>query len=100
MEKGLLEQRKQVIEGLMNEKQYVPMKIKELAMILQVPKENREELQEVLDELIRDGKIEVSKRGKYRIAEMPLLTGKLVGNARGFGFVEVEGQEEDIFISE
>lgn len=100
MEKGLLEQRKQVIEGLMNEKQYVPMKIKELAMILQVPKENREELQEVLDELIRDGKIEVSKRGKYRIAKMPLLTGKLVGNARGFGFVEVEGQEEDIFISE
>lgn len=100
MEKGLLEQRKQVIEGLMNEKQYVPMKIKELAMILQVPKENREELQEVLDELIRDGKIEVSKRGKYRIAEMPLLTGKLAGNARGFGFVEVEGQEEDIFISE
>lgn len=100
MEKGLLEQRKQVIEGLMNEKQYVPMKIKELAMILQVPKENREELQEVLDELIRDGKIEVSKRGKYRIAEMPLLTGKLEGNARGFGFVEVEGQEEDIFISE
>ena len=100
MEKGLLEQRKQVIEGLMNEKQYVPMKIKELAMILQVPKENREELQEVLDELIRDGKIEVSKRGKYQIARMPLLTGKLAGNARGFGFVEAEGQEEDIFISE
>lgn len=100
MEKELLEQRKQVIEGLMNEKEYVPMKIKELAMILQVPKENRQELLEVLDELIRDGRVEVSKRGKYRIAEMPLLTGRLVGHARGFGFVEVEGREEDIFISE
>lgn len=100
MEKEVLENRKQVLEGLMSDKQYVPMKLKELAMILQVPKENRGELLEVLDELIRDGKIEVSKRGKYRIAEMPLLTGRLVGNARGFGFVEVEGREEDIFISE
>lgn len=100
MEKELLEKRKQVIEDLMNDKQYVPMKIKELAMILQVPKENRSDLIEVLDELIRDGKVELSKRGKYRIAEIPLLTGKLVGNARGFGFVEVEGREEDIFVSE
>lgn len=100
MEKEVLENRKQVLEGLMSDKQYVPMKLKELAMILQVPKETRGELLEVLDELIRDGKIEVSKRGKYRIAEMPLLTGRLVGNARGFGFVEVEGREEDIFISE
>lgn len=91
MEKEVLENRKQVLEGLMSDKQYVPMKLKELAMILQVPKENRGELLEVLDELIRDGKIEVSKRGKYRIAEMPLLTGRLVGNARGFGFVEGGG---------
>lgn len=100
MEKELLEKRKQMIEDLMNDKQYVPMKMKELAMILQVPKENRSDLLEVLDELIKDGKVELSKRGKYRIAEIPVLTGKLVGNARGFGFVEVEGREEDIFISE
>lgn len=100
MEKELLEKRKQVIEELMKDKEYVPMKIKELAMILQVSKENRGDLVEVLDELIRDGKVELSKRGKYRIAEIPLLTGRLVGNARGFGFVEVEDREEDIFISE
>ena len=89
MEKDLLEKRKQVLLSLLNDKQYVPMKIKELAMILQVPKENRSELLEVLDELIKDGEIELSKRGKYRIAEVPLFTGRFSGNARGFGFVEV-----------
>lgn len=100
MEKDLLEKRKQVLLSLLNDKQYVPMKIKELAMILQVPKENRSELLEVLDELIKDGEIELSKRGKYRIAEVPLFTGRFSGNARGFGFVEVEGQDTDIFVSE
>ncbi len=100
MEKSLLEKRKQVLENLMNDKQYVPMKIKELAIILQVPRENREELLEVLEELIRDGKVEQTKRGKYKIAEMPVFTGKFVGNARGFGFVELEEEKEDIFISE
>lgn len=100
MEKSLLEKRKQVLENLMNDKQYVPMKIKELAIILQVPSENREELLEVLEELIRDGKVEQTKRGKYKIAEMPVFTGKFVGNARGFGFVELEEEKEDIFISE
>ena len=67
MEKNLLEKRKQVLENLMKDKQYVPMKIKELAIILQIPRENRGELLEVLDELVKDGKIEQSKRGKYRI---------------------------------
>ena len=100
MEKSLLEKRKQVLENLMNDKQYVPMKIKELAIILQVPRENREELLEVLEELIRDGKVEQTKRGKYKIAETPVFTGKFVGNARGFGFVELEEEKEDIFISE
>lgn len=100
MEKELLEKRKQILLGLMNDKHYVPMKIKELAIVLQVSKERRNDLLEVLDELLKEGEIELSKRGKYRIAEVQMLTGRFVGNARGFGFVEVEDQEEDIFISE
>ena len=84
----------------MNDKHYVPMKIKELAILLQVAKEDRGELTEILDELIKAGKIEMSKRGKYRKAEELTLIGKFVGNARGFGFVEIEGREEDLFIPE
>ena len=100
MEKELLEKRKKVVEDLMHDKKYVPMKIKELAILMQVPRERRGELEEVLDSLLSEGKIEVSKRGKYQIAKDTYLTGTFVGNSRGFGFVEVEGSEEDIFISE
>lgn len=100
MEIEKLKRRKQVLEDLMDDKTYVPMKIKELAILLQVPRENRDELKVVLDELVAEGKIEISKRGKYRKAESVLLIGKFVGNARGFGFVEIEGRASDIFISE
>ncbi len=100
MEKELLERRKQLLEELIGDKQYVPMKIKELAILLQVSKEDRKDLLEVLEELIREGKIELTKRGKYKKAEETTVTGKFVGNSRGFGFVEVEGMEDDIFISE
>lgn len=100
MEQELIKKRKQVIEDLMNDKKYVPMKIKELAMILQVSKEDREDLKYILDELIGEGKIEISKKGKYRRAENKYCTGVFVGNAKGFGFVEIEDSEEDIFIPE
>lgn len=99
MDREQLEKRKKVIEDLMHDKTYVPMKLKELAMLLGVSREQRHLLTEVLDELLREGKIEVSKRGKYQVARAVLLTGTFRANPRGFGFVEVEGQE-DIFIPE
>ena len=100
MEKEQFERRKKVINDLMHDKTYVPMKIKELAMVLGVSREKRGELEAVLDELVSEGKIEVSKRGKYQIAKSHLLTGKYTAHVKGFGFVEIEGQEEDIFIPE
>ena len=41
-------QKKEMLVELMSNDLYVPMKIKELAILLQVPKERRQELQEVL----------------------------------------------------
>lgn len=100
MEKELLESRKKMIYEFMCSDLYVPMKIKELAVLLDVPREERPALEEVLHELMEEGKIEVSKRGKYSKMEDKYITGTFIGNARGFGFVDVEGEEEDIFISE
>ena len=100
MEKELLENRKKMIYEFMCSELYVPMKIKELAILLNVPREERPALEEVLHELLAEGKIELSKRGKYSKAEGKYLTGTFIGNARGFGFVAVEGEAEDIFISE
>lgn len=97
---NLFEKRKETIYNLVCDKHYVPMKIKEIAILLQVSKEDRPELEMVLEELQREGKIELSKRGKYKKAERALLVGTFIGNARGFGFVEIEGREEDVFIPE
>ena len=60
---------------MLNDKQYVPMKLKEMAMLLQIPKENRSELKAVLDALILEGKAEVTSKGKYRRATAKTVTG-------------------------
>lgn len=93
-----LERRKKVILDLMNDSLYVPMKQKELAIILDLPSDRRGELIEALDALLSEGKIECSKRGKYSIAKEKKLIGTFCGHPSGFGFVQVEGREEDLFI--
>ena len=51
------EKRKKVIYDFICDDFYVPMKFKEIAMILQVPKEQRDELRAVLEALEQEGKI-------------------------------------------
>lgn len=94
------EKRKKVIYDLICDEMYVPMKFKELAMFLQVPREQREELREVLKILETEGKIYLSKRGKYCKGEAKHLTGVYLANPRGFGFVTTEEDSRDVFISE
>ena len=100
MEKELLEQRKQILTELMDDKAYVPMKAKELAILLNIPKSQREDLMEVLDALVVEGRIGVSKKGKYGKAETFSVNGIFSGHPKGFGFVTVEGMEQDVFIPE
>ena len=92
------EERKNTIYALICDDLYVPMKVKEIAILLDIPKTRREELQEVLDALVAEGKVEVSKKGKYAKAQAHLVNGVFESNARGFGFVRVEGEDEDIFV--
>ncbi len=98
MEENLMTERKEMILSLMNEAEYVPMKIKELAALMDIPRERREDLAAVLDALIEEGKIAVSKKGKYKKAEAVSAAGVFCAHPRGFGFVAVEGQEEDVFV--
>ena len=60
------EKRKKVIYDFICDDMYVPMKIKEIAIVLQIPKEQRSELKEVLDALEEEGKIHVSKKENIR----------------------------------
>lgn len=100
MEKESMNERKKIILDIINADNYIPMKLKELAIILNIPKDNRAELEEVLNVLLAEGKIGVSKKGKYTKPSENILVGMYEGNAKGFGFVSIEGEEEDIFISE
>ena len=95
-----LEKRKKVVYELLGSDFYVPMKLKELAIFLQIPKEQRQELQEVLDALMLEGKVEVSSKGKYSRGKGKFLTGIFTAHSRGFGFVTVEGMDDDVFIGE
>ena len=96
MDREQLEKRKKTVYDFICDDLYVPMKAKEIAVMLSVSKEDREALQEVLEELVWEGKIELSKRGKYSKAEKKYLTGIFTAHQKGFGFVTVEGEEEDI----
>jgi len=99
-ENSMREKRKKVICDLVNDPVYVPMKEKELAMFLQVAKEDREEFRGVLQELLAGGQLMLTVRGKYMKADGRVLTGTFISNSKGFGFVEIEGRDEDLFIPE
>jgi len=94
------EERKKIVCDLIDNEFYVPMKEKELAIMLQVAPEDRPEFKRVLEALLTDGEIMITKRGKYKRPENQLLTGVFISHGKGFGFVETEGSDEDYYIPE
>lgn len=103
MARNDIENRKKLVCELMKDEFYVPMKEKELAIFMQVGKEEREILRQVLDELLSENKIQVSKRGKYSIydgSNEQSVIGTFTSHPKGFGFVTVEGETEDYYVPE
>lgn len=94
------EERKNRICELVESDFYTPMKEKELAMFMQVDKSDREELSSILSELLAEGKLMLTQKGKYIKGDGSILRGTFISNSKGFGFVEVEGREEDLYIPE
>lgn len=93
-----LEKRKKVVMDFIESPMYVPMKVKELAVFFNIEKERRPELDEVLKELLLEGKLEITKRGKYRKPETKILIGEFTANQKGFGFVRIPDREDDVYI--
>lgn len=101
-----IEEKKKIVLDVINGELYVPMKVKELAILLNVPKDRREELHYVVNLLESEGKLVITKRGKIMLPDTSAerdgadyVEGIFESNQRGFGFVRVEG-EDDIFIPE
>ena len=84
------EKRKKVIYDFICDDLYVPMRVREIAAVLQIPREQREELKSVLDALVEEGKVTLSKRGKYSKDQAVRKKGIFQANVRGFGFVAPE----------
>lgn len=100
MNSKLSEKRKKTILELVDSEFYVPMKEKELAIFLQAAPQERADLKRVLQELLEEGGLQITKRGRYLKGEgkKAQLVGTFIGNARGFGFVEIAQRAQDLFI--
>ena len=95
-----MEEQKEKILTFMSEEAYVPMKAKQIAEIMSVPKNQYSEFTQILKELTLEYKIKVNKKGKYSLVDAKKYKkGKLRINERGFGFVKIEDSDEEIYIS-
>lgn len=95
-----MEEQKEKILSFMSDNSYVPMKAKQIANFMEVPKSEYANFILVLKELLKEYKIQVTKKGKYMLLDNNLYKkGKLSINERGFGFVKVDGQDDEIYIS-
>ena len=95
------EKREIVKEKLFNficDENYKPMRLKDIRFLLQVSNEDKKRVELALEELVAEGKITVTPKGKYKKMDDNLLVGIYIGNKKGFGFVRVEGDKEDYFI--
>ena len=93
-------QRKHLILALLSDPLYVPMKEKEIAVLMQVSKEERAHLSNLIGELEKEGNIEISPKGKITLTSGERLVGTFVSHAKGFGFVVIEDREDDLFVPE
>lgn len=100
MQEERMHEREHMILSFVEDEHYRPMKIKEMAALMNVPKKQRGEFHEVLDRLIAKGKIAINRRGLVGLPEENIVVGEFMATQKGFGFVRVEGHKEDIFIPE
>ena len=92
------EQELKVLE-LIRDKDYAPMKAKEIAMIMRVPKSEYNDLLRILGKLEMELKIKKNRKNQYRPVDEIYYDGIYKKNQKGFGFVKIEDQEDEIYIA-
>lgn len=94
-----MEKQEQKILELLKDEEYPPMKAKQIAMVMRVPKNEYNEFLNILGNLEMKMKIQKNRKNQYKIAEKVYYDGIYRKNAKGFGFVKIENEEDEIYIA-
>lgn len=98
-EQNIMQERKEKILGYIKSEGYIPMKRKDLRVMLSVPAEDQPMFEELVQQLIEEGQIFETRKGKLASPkDLQMGIGSFIGHARGFGFVSPEEGGDDIFI--
>jgi ribonuclease R len=90
--------RKKIID-LLSSADVTPLYEDELMDRLKLTSDEESKLNTILNQMVEEGQLVRTKKKKYAIPEdLGFLTGRLQGNARGFGFFIHDKEEEDVFI--
>lgn len=93
-----MEKKDKILEFIKSQ-EYIPMKTKEIAQILAVPKEDMDEFKNILEELESEYKIRKNRKNKYILMDEKYIEGTYKANQRGFGFVDFGDDIDEIHIS-
>lgn len=95
-----MDEKEKIILEFMKDENYIPMKAKEIASLLNVPKNEYKDFRLVLKNLLEENKIEINRKSKYKlIDESKYIIGIFRANQRGFGFVKRETNRRGNFYS-
>ncbi len=94
-----MDDREQKILDFMSDDDYVPMKAKEIAMLMRVPKNEYHDFLEIIGKLELELKIEKNRKNRYKISQKTYYDGFYRKNQKGFGFVRLDDREDEIYIS-
>ena len=78
-ESRIFQEHKKGIAEFITDKEYKPLKFREMAALLQVPKEEKEELRQVLKELMEEGVIIQDAQSRYKGVSADTLIGIFSG---------------------
>jgi len=91
--------KKDKIFMFISDKEYSPMKEKEIAIILGIKKHEKEELRNILNELETEGKIYKNSNGKYVLPQNTgIIKGVFYAKSKGYGFL-IDENDEKYFVA-